>query len=188
MWFRLSTTYQKKEIFHLCPYQVETNCELISNYMNFMKQPIYKPTQKLVCDLTNKQTYMMHHRMFKFYINMGMKVTKRHKFYRCKQIPWLAKYIDHSTQESTKAKTNVEKVLYKVMNNAFFGETIDNIRDRTNLEFLDHSQMNQILKRQSKLSRKGMVDHYSMFSVYKFDKKNSLWWTNFFGVLCVRLK
>ena len=51
--------------------------------------------------------------MFKFYTNMGMKVTKLHTIYRFKQSPWLAKYIAHSTQKPILAKTNFEKDLYK---------------------------------------------------------------------------
>ena len=60
------------------------------------------------------------------------------------------------------------------MNNAFFGKTMENVRDRTNLEFIDHSQTDQKIKRQSKLSFKGFVDHYSKFSVYKFDKEKTV--------------
>ena len=52
---------EESENFPLCPYQVEANCELFSDYMNFVKQPKYKPTQKLECDLINKQKYMMHY-------------------------------------------------------------------------------------------------------------------------------
>ena len=120
-----------------------------------------------MCDVTKKTKYMTHYRVFKFYINMGMKVIKIHTIYRFKQIPWLAKYIDHNTQKRTHAKTNFEKDLYKLMNNAFFGKTTENVRDRTNLEFLSHSQIDQIIKRQSKLSFKGIVNHYSEFSVDK---------------------
>ena len=76
---------EKIENFPLCPFQEEAKCELLSDYMNFMEQPIYKPAQKLVCDLTNKQNYRMHYRMFKFYINIGMKVTKMHTIYRFKR-------------------------------------------------------------------------------------------------------
>ena len=101
----------------MCPYQVEASCELFSDYMNFIKQPNYKLTQQLVCDLTNKQKYMMHYRMFKFHINMGKKVTKMHTIYRFKQSKSLARYIDHNTQKHTKAETNFEKDLYKLMNN-----------------------------------------------------------------------
>ena len=125
--------------------------------MSSVKQPNYKPTQKLVCDLTNKQKYVIHYRMFKFYTKMGMKVTHIHTIYRFKQNPWLAKYIDHNTQKRTKAKTNFENDLYKLLNNAFFGKTMENVRDRVNLEFINHSQKQKIMKRQSKLSFKGIV-------------------------------
>ena len=127
-----------------------------------------------MCDVINKSKYMIHYRMFKFYLNQGMKVTKIHTIYRFKQSPWLAKYIDHNTQKRTVAKTNFEKDLYKLMNKAFFGKTMENVRDRTNLEFIDHSQIDQITKRQSKLSFKGIMDHYSKFSVYKFDKEKTV--------------
>ena len=105
---------------------------------------------------------------------MGMKVTHIHTIYRFKQSPWLAKYIDHNTQKRTKAKTNFEKDLHKLINNAFFGRTMENVRDRVNLEFIDHSQIQQIIKRQSKLSFKGIVDWNSVFSVYKFDKEKTV--------------
>ena len=158
----------------MCPYQTKADPELFTLYMNSVKQQKYKPTQKVVCDLTNKQKFFTHYRVFKFYINMGMKVTKIHTIYRFKQSPWLVKCNDHNTQTRTQAKTNFEKDLYKLMNNAFFDETMENVRDRTNLEFLSHFQINQIIKRQSKLSFKRIVDWYSTFSVYKFDKENTV--------------
>ena len=105
---------------------------------------------------------------------MAMKVTHIHSIFRFKQSQWLAKYIDHNTQKRTKAKTNFEKDLYKLMKNGFFGKTMENLRDRVNLEFIDHSQVQQIIKRQSKLSFKGIVDWYSVFSVYKFDKEKTV--------------
>ena len=119
---------------------------------------------------------MMHYRMFKFYTKMGMKVTKRTSLWRFKQSLWLEKYINHNTQERTKAKTEFKKNLYKLMNNAFFGKTMENVRGRTNLEFIPHTQINQIIKRQSKLSFKGIVNHYSEFSVYKYDKEKTVFY------------
>ena len=105
---------------------------------------------------------------------MGMKVTHIHTIYRFKQSPWLAKYIDHYAQKRTKAKTNFKKDFDKLLNNAFFGKTMGNVRDRVNLEFIDHSQIQQIIKRQSKLSFKSFVDWYSVFSVYKFDEEKTV--------------
>ena len=165
---------EKTKNFPFCPYQTKADPDLFSGYMNSVNQPNYKPTSKLMCDVTNKSKYMIQYRMFKFYLNQGMKVTKIHTIYCFKQSPWLGKYIDHNTQKRTVAKTNFEKNLYKLLNNAFFGKTMENVRDRTNLEFIDHSQIDQIIKRQSKLSFKGIVDHYSKFSVYTFDKEKTV--------------
>ena len=165
---------EKTENFPLCPYQTKADPSLFSDFLNSVKQTSYKPTPKLTCDVTNKQKYMMHYRVFKFYISMGMKVTKIHCVYRVKQDNWLEKYIDHNTKKRTVAKTNFEKDLYKLMNNAFFGKTMESVRDRTNLDFIDHSKIEQIINRQSKLSFKGIVDHYHSFSVYKYDKEKTL--------------
>ena len=134
--------------------------------MNNVKQPNYKPTEKLMCDLTNKQKYWIHYRMFKFYFTMGMKVTKIHKIYRFKQSLWLEKYIYHNTQKRTQAKTNFEKDLYKLMNNAFFGKTMERVRERVILEIINHTNIDQIIKRQSKLSFKGISILYNDFSLY----------------------
>ena len=60
------------------------------------------------------------------------------------------------------------------MNNVFFGKTMENVRERVNIQILPHTNIDQIIKRQSKLSFKGIVNHYSEFSVYKFDKEKTV--------------
>ena len=165
---------EKTKNFPFCPYQTKADPELFTTYMNSVKQPNYKPTEKLLCDLSNKQKCIIHYRMFKFYTKMGMKVTKIHTIYRFKQSLWLEKYINQNTQKRTKAKTNFEKDLYKLMNNAFFGKTMDNVRESVNLEIIPHTNIDQILKRQSKLGFKGINMHYSTFSLYKFDKEKTV--------------
>ena len=79
--------------------------------------------------------------MFKFDTKMGMKVTKKFTIYRFKQSLWLEKYTNHTTQKRTKAKTNFEKDLYKLMNNAFFGKTMENVRERVNLDIIPHTNI-----------------------------------------------
>ena len=46
---------EKTKNFPLCPYQTKADPELFKLFMNSVNQLNYKPTQKLVCDLTNKQ-------------------------------------------------------------------------------------------------------------------------------------
>ena len=51
---------------------------------------------------------------------------------------------------------------------------MENVRDRTNLELLSHSPIDQIIKRQTKLGFKSIVDWYSTYSVYKVDKEKTV--------------
>ena len=60
---------EKTENFPLCPYQTKADPDLFSGCMNSVKQPNYKPTEKLMCDLTNKEKYLMHYRMFVLHQN-----------------------------------------------------------------------------------------------------------------------
>ena len=51
-------------------------------------------------------------------------------------------------------KQTLKNTFFELMNNAFFGRTMENIRDRVNLEVISHDQIQQIINRQSKLSFK----------------------------------
>ena len=88
-------------------------------------------------DQTNKQSYFLHYRDLKFYIRHGIRILKVHTVYKVKQIPWLAKYIKNNTEKRKKAKTEFEKHFYKLMNNSFYGKTIENVRKRLNLDLID---------------------------------------------------
>ena len=46
---------EKTKNFPLCSYQTKADPNLFSEYMNSVNQPNYKPTEKLICDITNKQ-------------------------------------------------------------------------------------------------------------------------------------
>ena len=48
---------EKTKNFPFCPYQTKADPNLFSGYMNSVNQPNYKPTSKLMCDVTNKSKY-----------------------------------------------------------------------------------------------------------------------------------
>ena len=52
--------------------------------------------------------------------------------------------------------------------------SLENVRERVNSEIIPHTKIEQILKRQSKLSFKGINMHYSTFSLYKNDKEKTV--------------
>ena len=51
---------EKTKNFPLCPSQTKADPDLFSGYINRVNQPTYKPTSKLMCDVTNKAKYMTH--------------------------------------------------------------------------------------------------------------------------------
>ena len=91
--------------------------------------------KKLICCWTDKKKYLVHYRMLKLYVRHGMVVDNTHKIISFKQSKWLEKYINFNTQKRNKAKNDFEKNFYKLLNDAFYGKTMENVRNRLNLEF-----------------------------------------------------
>ena len=95
---------------------------------------------KLVPNLNSKHHYVLHYRNLKLYLDLGLKLTKVHKILKFTQRPWLKTYIDFNTQHRTRATTSFEKDFFKLMNNAVFGKTMENLRNRMNLEMVTDSR------------------------------------------------
>ena len=119
--------------------------EDFSPYMRTNKPKKYRPTEKLILDQINKHRYFLHYRDLKFYIRHEIRILNVHFAYKLKQSPWRAKYINDNTEQRKKAKAEVEKHFYKLMNNSFYGQTIENIRKRLNLDLIDKSDIHRIL-------------------------------------------
>ena len=54
------------------------NPDKFSAYMKDIKPDTYIQTKKLICDWSDKKTYLVHYRMLKFYVRHGMIVDKVH--------------------------------------------------------------------------------------------------------------
>ena len=68
--------------------------------------------------------------MLKFYVRHGMIVDKVHDIISFKQSRWLKKYINFNTQKRNQAVNDFGKDFYKLLNNAFYGKTMENVRKR----------------------------------------------------------
>ena len=90
----------------------------------------FKPETKLLMSCVDKKEYVVHFKLLKFYLEMGMKITKIHSVIAFKQSALFKNYIDSNSAKRQSATDDFTKDLYKLLNNALFGKTMENVRGR----------------------------------------------------------
>ena len=120
--------------------------------------------KKLVPNLNNKRNYIVHYRNLQLYTTLGMQLTKIHRILSFNQSPWLKSYIDFNKSMRARAKNEFEKSFFKLMNNAMFGKTMENLRKRRNIELITKEE--QLRKRVIQPSFKDFkIFHENLISI-----------------------
>ena len=124
-----------------CILEVDVNCprklhDLRSDLPFLPKRMKVDKCKKLVCNLCYKKKYVVHIRSLKQALNHGLKLKKAHRIIEFNQEAWLKTYIDMNTEPRKVAKNDFEKDFFKLMNNAVFGKTMENVRKHRDIKLV----------------------------------------------------
>ena len=128
--------HDKLKEFPPCPESIAPTKEMLSEFQKKMAEKNNVKVgscSKLVPHLMKHEKYCIHYRNLKFVKELGVEITKVHNVVQFKQKPWLKKYIDFNTNKRKEAKNEFEKDFFKLMNNAVFGKTMENVKNRIQL-------------------------------------------------------
>lgn len=107
----------------------------------FLVENIIPPTEtaklpKLIPNLNDKKRYVVHYRTLKQAICNGLMVMQTHRVLKFDQSKWLKTYIDFNTELRNSATTKFGKDLFKLIINAVFGKTMENVEKRKDIKLI----------------------------------------------------
>ena len=128
--------HEEHSDYPMAPEKIKIKTEWLSPYSleNANKFDIKTGNiNKLAPDLIPKNNYVVHYRNLKCYLSLGLILKKVHKILEFKQSAWMKPYIDFNTQKRKEATNEANKNLFKLLNNAVYGKTMENMRKRTKI-------------------------------------------------------
>ena len=108
------------------------HCLEIANEHNITTGSI----KKLVPNLMNKNNYVIYYRKLKECLQKGLKLKRIHGILKFKQKDWMKPYIDVNTKKRKEATNDANKNLFKLLSNAVYGKTVENLRKRIKIQIL----------------------------------------------------
>ena len=166
-------TRNKLKKYPLMPLSRQIKENELSDYSkNILKENNLKlgKEKKLILDLNDKKEYIVHYEILKYYIHLGIKVTKIHSIISFNHKAWLKSYIDFNTEKRKEATSDFEKDFFKLLNNSFYGKTMENISNRCKVELVNNPE--ELKKFASMDNFKSIIDFNGDFKAVTLNYKS----------------
>ena len=162
--------------YPLAAEKIKVTNDMLSDYSKKISDKYNISTglvHKLIPTLSNKNKYVIHYRNLQLYISLGLKLTKIHRVLEFNQSPWLKQYIDFNTEKRKNAKNAFEKDFFKLMNNAVYGKTMENIRKRVDVRLVtDEKKLMKLASKPTYVSSK--IFNENLVAVHKIKETLTL--------------
>ena len=123
-----------------CTFEVDlTIPEEFHDYLNDLPPapekmcPPNSKVEKLILSFKDKFNYVIHWRLLKEYMELGVVVTKVHRIVRFDQKEIFQKYVSTNTDLRSESTNDFDKNYYKLLNNSLYGKCVENLKKRINL-------------------------------------------------------
>ena len=101
-------------------------------------------------------------------LDLGVKLGTVHNIVSFDQKAWLKPYIDFNTEKRKNAKNDFEKDFFKLMNNAVFGKTMENVKNRMDLHLTTNHE--NAVKWFSKINLKNVQSYDGLYLIETYKK------------------
>ena len=129
--------------YPLAPENMNITENLLSEHQKDLYRHYYngkdakdEKTPKLILNVKNKEKYVVHIKTLQYYMKKGLILKKVHRIIKFQQRQWLKPWIDFNTGKRKEAKSDFEKDMFKLMNNAVYGKTMENVRNHIDFELV----------------------------------------------------
>ena len=125
--------------------KIEIKREMLSSYLlnivDFYNVSIGN-VKRLVRNFLDKEKYVLHYENLQLYLRLGLILKNVHRVLEFSQSQWLKPYAEFNTQNNRSKKNGGKdgKALYKLLNNALFGKTTENLRNRIDVKLVSNKK------------------------------------------------